>query len=384
MKFTQGPQIMLAICMLGMVPGCAPNLPGGDQPFACDAPTSNDGLPSGTAGIGYTPRMWYSDSNTTVQTISAELAAVVARFQLVHPAAQVLLQEPPVLPLVEVAQPTVSAWYGQHAENTDGSFSAVLDSTPRIRITLRNGIDIEFTFNTVQMGPSFTAAGRLDNFKLRVLANQRGLETPQAQQVDIDLQYDRMELPVFARTKFQPGIVTQGYIEYARPTPLGLEMVKYQLDRRLGAGGFADGLQVQEGQVIRLTDLSSAGAGKEWLSEGITSYVNPVISGAWVAEYASQYFSDGRLTHSALILSKSVADYVMHSRVELIGLGSMSFALSSGPITVAKVQGGPFLCDFSSTPAQGTGEALSLLWGDCLTQKLVPTPQFNCASLIVP
>lgn len=337
----------------------------------------------GTPAQAVSARTTMNEGNAFVMTLGAELAGIVNRFQPVHPATQAFIIEPPVLPVPIVNEASITGWYGTHTETSPGTFTTVNSASRGILIELLNGINVEFIFDTLEMGPSVGPTGILDNFRLKITSNNRNITTPEVDKVGIQLDYNVLEVNASATGVLPAGMDTDGFIGYTRNGPLGLEDVIYDVKRTLGSGGNTAGATVNDGQFIRFRDISPNAGGREWQSVNQVTYENPQVGGPWVGKSASQVFKDGTVQYSGSIEVTSMLDYVSTGVVDYRASGTITFDTAVGAVVVGKLSGGPYSCDLNN-PANpiGSGANIVMEWNDGTSQILMPTAQFNCGRVV--
>ena len=346
-------------------------------------PDTVQGCPAIGCGPGVSARTAMNEGNGFVRSLGMDLSQVINRIQPLHPATQLLVQEPPPLPMPEVTEDALQQWYGTHSENVDGTFSTISSIAPGIIIEMLNGITVEYSFNTAEMGASFRSKGILDNYKLAVQSNQRGITTPLAEQITIDLQYNLMELPPSVLGNIYAGVHTLGTVSFMRIGPLGLEESIYQIDRSIGANGNSSNNIITQGQKIRYTAISPNHPTREWQTTNIIQFVQPLPGGLWLAENITHGYKDHDVNYKGVVLAKSIADYTSTGVIEYFGAGEITFSTADGIVPQGQLTGGGYSCDFNSTIPSGAGPSIRMLWIDGTSEILLPTRNLDCVHLVL-
>lgn len=319
-----------------------------------------------------------------IENLSSELSVIIQRFQDVHPATQALIMEPPIVPAPVFSEASIIDWYGTHTQQTDGSFITESSSNPGISILLLNGIDIEFIFDTLEMGASIDTMGNLDNFRLRITSNNRDITTPEVDKVSIQLDYNVLEVNASAEGILPPGLDTDGYIGYTRMGSTGLENIVYDIKRILGAGANTAGATVNVSQFIRFRDISPNSDAKEYQVVEQVTYEYSALNGWWMGTTAAKGYRESGIVDSIGLIRPIVTNNEGTRVIDYVASGDIIWETPIGRARVGKWSGGPYTCDLSNPVAPvGSGVNIVIEWNDNTSEIVMPTPKFNCNTMTV-
>ena len=308
------------------------------------------------------------------------MTEVLNRYSNRHPALAALLNGVVLRAPSPIDDTQITAWFGVHSEAADASFTYSADTVARILIELNNGIDINFTFNTPEMGASFDAQGQLDNYRLRISSNNRTIATPSAAELDVSLDINILETPIGFAAPVANGLASIGTIEY---TNAANTKKSYQIDFALGLGdSIAQSTQVTQGQHLFVRDQLSQAPGSEWLF--IDTMEFELVDSDWLVGQLRQTYQDAVLQYEGLI-NGNLQSYVTSKEVTYSPSGTFLFTIDTGTLEVASQTGGPYICNYANPlKPVGIGNLISLLWGDLTYVPLLPTNDISCADLRLP
>lgn len=312
---------------------------------------------------------------STTARFAEEFSNVMASLRVVEPL-QMLINEPPALPIPLYYEADLTLRFGVYTENNLGAYDYQQSVNPSIVVTKRNGIVINVNNFT------FEQDLRLSSMTIQVLSNQNGIDTLASEELELQL---TQQWRTSTSTQFAPslstGLHTTGTATYSAngSTPTIIEITHSHGFLR-EADPLVESPLLWIGQSLSITDLTEGDINpKSYMKANGIQYVPSDAAGVWVASIIYKgllgldFYSNVRaeLTSNAVAAS-GLAEYSPQGRV-----------VSRRKIT-AFANGGPWQCAINDPLATGTGIKINIYWLDGqFPVDLFPSPDQDCSQVII-
>lgn len=321
--------------------------------------------PLGTAEQADAARVQFNEGLANIDTLSKEFSDVINRYTQV-PVVNKIISEPPKQITLDIPKADIQDFFGVYQETSPGQFS-LTPGGHSIAVQYINGVDLILDRITYYIDT------RLKSYILTVTSDNRGIDTPTAEEINIDIKEFRPDFSKFVPTLLNTGTSTIGNYSFSRD---GVNATQMRITRNQGTLE-AVGVTMSAVKQLRFDDNTTA---ENVFHESLETivYLKSDLPGVWWGFSATQSYSDPLMSLN-IVMRADKQSLSVDGLASFVAEPSLSRIVYEGK-RVATLSGGPYTCDMQIAFDVGTGTSIDLNWIDTnsTVDTIFPSLKFPC------